>query len=293
MGNPIAHGVVQGLRRKRAPGSSPPASPTTAWLYFVAATLCLSWLTAAFLGAPEPRAGEPLGVRLFWASLYYAATMGWQPLVGAWLAGVVRPRPARTPRLRGRHVAIGLAFALGLAGAAMLVAWGLGEPAPSAAIDPSMAAAGALVVLCVQAFTEEYGWRGAPLGWAVERWGDPMGLVLHGVAWGAWYAPLFLVPGGAAIDAGAFVVTCLMLGTVFGWLRLRSGSVVPSTLANALLTIVAGLPLLVQVGSSSARDAVFRWPGWPVLAVLALVLLRSARGSRASAPPAYDTTPPG
>jgi membrane protease YdiL (CAAX protease family) len=294
MGNPIGHGVLQGLRRRRGEAPPPrPASPLAAWFYFVAITMSLSWITAALLGGPRIREGDPLALRLFWASVYYAVTMGWQPLVGAWIARAIRPAPggaAPAPRrLRARDLGLAVLVGVGLAGAAMLLAWGLGEPAPSAAVEPSLAAAGALGVLCVQAFTEEYGWRGFPLTCAVERWGDPGGLVVHGIAWGVWYAPLFLVPGGAPADAGAFVVTCLLLGVVFGWMRLRSGSVVPSALANAVLTIVAGLPLLVQAGSLGARDAIFRMPGWPVLALCAAaVVVISARSRSAGPPPPRD-----
>jgi hypothetical protein len=64
---------------------------------------------------------------------------------------------------------------------------------------------------------------------------------------------------------------------VFGWLRLRSRSLLPSAIANALLTIVAGLPLLLQDGSVGVRDAIFRWPGWPVIGILAMFLLAFRR----------------
>jgi hypothetical protein len=60
---------------------------------------------------------------------------------------------------------------------------------------------------------------------------------------------------------------------VFGWLRLWSGSVLPSAVANALLTIIGGLPLLAIAGTRGAHDAVFRWPGWFALGALAVALL--------------------
>jgi membrane protease YdiL (CAAX protease family) len=157
----------------------------------------------------------------------------------------------------------------------MILARLTGEPAQvalavSGGAAPAIAAVGALLVLCLQAVAEEVGWRGAPLTYAVERWGRA-GLALHGAVWGVWYAPL-LVHDSLATAVG-FVITCMLLGIVFGWLRLRSRSVLPSAIANALLTIIAGLPVLLRDGSVGIRDAVFRWPGWPVLGVLAVVLL--------------------
>lgn len=293
MAGPIGYGVAEGQRRARKRGDEPrsrPPSPRASWLFFVGITMGLSWISAALFAGSLP-GGESPPVRLFRASLYYAAVMGWQPLVGAWLARWVRQDRAPVPGLRGARVAdvaIAVGVAAGLAAVAMVVARLVGEPAPTGAGIGGGLAAAALLILCVQALTEEYGWRGFPLACAVETWGPRAGLVIHGVAWGAWYAPLFLVassdPRSSLAAAGGFVVTCLLLGVVLGWLRLRSGSLLPSAVANVVLTVVAGLPLLLHDGSTGARDAVFRWPGWPVLGVAALLIL--ARGRLAPRPAA-------
>ena len=287
MAGPIAHGVDQAVRRVRGDRARPPASAGTGWLYFVAVTTCLSWLTAAAIGGPWQRDGDDLATRLLWGALYYAAVMGWQPLVGAWIARLVRDERQRTPagvrRPRWREVVFAAVLAGGLAALSMVVAHLVGESAGGGAPpagpgeDAALAVAGALVVLAVQAFTEELGWRGFPLTWAVDRWGDRAGLVVHGLAWGAWYAPMFLVSGGAPSEsipiATGFALTCLLLGVVLGWLRLWSGSVFPSMVVNLVLTVVGGLPMLALAGSSGPRDAVFRWPGWLVIGAAAAVLL--------------------
>lgn len=286
MGNPIAHGVEQALRRARR-GERPPPGPAstgTAWFYFVVATICLSWLTAAAIGGPWFDGDEPLARRLLSAALYYAAVMGWPPVVGAWLARLVRDERKRTPagvRLPGiRQVAVAVVLAVGLAVLSMLVARLFGEASGHSASDPigrdaGIAIAGAIVVLVVQAFTEELGWRGFPLTCAVDRWGERAGLIVHGLAWGIWYAPLFLISSGTPSEsipiAAGFALTCLLLGVVFGWLRLWSGSVFPSMVANAVLTVVGGIPILAL--ASGGRGAVFRWPGWIVIGGVALVLL--------------------
>ena len=38
---------------------------------------------------------------------------------------------------------------------------------------------------------------------------------------------------------------CALLGILFGWLRLASGSVLPSTFAHAMLNGVGGLPVVL------------------------------------------------
>ena len=281
MAGPIAHGVDQAMRRARGDRPPPPASAATGWLTFVVVTTSLSWLTAAVIGGPWRRDGDHLATRLLWAALYYAAVMGWQPLVGAWVAR--RGSDERAPVRRPRAIEIGFAvlLAVGLAALSMAVARLFGEPGGGATValgaDAALAVAGALVVLAVQAFTEELGWRGVPLRWAVARWGQRGGLVVQGLAWGVWYAPLFLVSGGAPSRslplAAGFALTCLLLGIVLGWLRIRSGSVFPSMVANLVLTVAGGLPMLAVVGSSGASGAVFRWPGWLVIGAAAAVLL--------------------
>ena len=286
MAGPIGYGVAEGRRRARkrddAPRSRPP-SWRASWVHFVGITVGLSWISAAALADSLP-GGDSAPVRLFRASLYYAAVMGWQPLIGAWLARWVRHDGTPAPGLGGARaadVAIAVGVGVGLAAVAMIVARLIGEPAGAGAALGGSVAAAALLILCVQALTEEYGWRGFPLACAIEQWGPRAGLVIHGLAWGAWYAPLFLFassdPWSSLGAAGGFVVTCLLLGVVLGWLRLRSGSLLPSAVANVVLTAFAALPLLLHGGSAGARDAVFRWPGWPVLGVAALLILLRGR----------------
>jgi membrane protease YdiL (CAAX protease family) len=286
MAGPYWGGVHDGMQRARRGERHhhvPRPSAGRAWTYFFVVTLSLSWATAFAFGGPSNADHASWMVRLFWASVYYALVMGWQPLVGAAVARWARNEPrvlSRRHRPRVRDVALAIGVAIGLAAIATITALALGEPGGFAGLDAADVAGasiGAVLVLCAQAATEEYGWRGAPLVYAVEQWGARAGLIVHGLAWGAWYAPLFLLssetPQASLPAAGGFTITCLLLGIVFGWLRLRTGSVIPSAIANAVLTITAGLPLLLQDGSTGARDAVFRWPGWPVIGAVALIVL--------------------
>jgi uncharacterized protein len=131
-------------------------------------------------------------------------------------------------------------------------------------------------------FGEEFGWRGyllprlAPLGgtWAV---------VLTGIIWGLWHAPLIVLsgynfPGHPWLGIGGMVLFTVALGVVFAWLRFRSGSVWPSTLAHAVLNAQYGIALLVlaPAGDSLLRPAV-GVIGVAPIAVLALVLIVTGR----------------
>ena len=284
MPGPIGFGVFKALDEQRRNQRRPtPSTPGEGWLFFVLSTIMLSWLAAIILVDTNPADGQPLSIRLLWGSLYYAATMGWQPLVAAWLARRFRSRRLATNRgMRWpplREIGLATVIPIGLASLAMVVAHLIGE-APQRAeafAGPALAAVAALIVLCIQSLGEEYGWRGAPMSYAIERWGTRPALVIHGIAWGCWYAPMFVLsaptPAASLGPAGGFMITCMLLGIVFGWLRLRSGSILPPTIANAVLTMVAGLPLLLREGSIGIRDAVFRWPGWPIIGIVAIVIL--------------------
>ena len=98
-------------------------------------------------------------------------------------------------------------------------------------------------------FGEEFGWRGflllrlAPLGGVGAA-------VITGVIWGLWHAPLIVLdsynyPGYPLLGVLMMVVFTVSLGIVFAWLRFRSGSVWPSTLAHAAFNAQAGFGLLL------------------------------------------------
>ncbi|HEU4406342.1 MAG TPA: CPBP family intramembrane glutamic endopeptidase [Polyangiaceae bacterium] len=256
--------------------------------WFVAASLRVFGLTVA------PSA---LGTRLFTTSLLYAATMGLQPLVAAWVVRRWVDAPDRLDLgLRPARWAFSLVGALGAMGVAVLaalaaslaVALGALEASPlhgsaeaglasggrsvAGLIALTVAFAGTLALVGAQAFAEEVAWRGYFLPRSMERLGEWRGLLLHGAVWGLWYAPvLFFASYGsvapfASLGRGlGFVVTCALLGTLLGWLRLASRSVVPVVVANVTLTLAAGLPYVVHGVDAGLRSAAFGPPGWLVL----------------------------
>lgn len=105
-------------------------------------------------------------------------------------------------------------------------------------------------------FGEEVGWRGWLLPRLRSRIGTWPSLVLSGAIWGLWHSPLILLGYnfGQPNVFGVFlmVVGSVSIGILFGWLRLRSGSVWPSVFAHGALNASANLVVLF----SSAGDRV-------------------------------------
>lgn len=137
-------------------------------------------------------------------------------------------------------------------------------------------------------FGEESGWR----GWLLTNL-RPLGtwpaLIMVGVIWGLWHAPLILLGYNFnrpdLTGLGLMVVGCVMLGILFGWLRLRTGSVWPAVFAHAALNGSAGLVLAMVIGASSptpepALVTLLGVSGWIISAIITAVLVLTGQFRR-------------
>lgn len=125
---------------------------------------------------------------------------------------------------------------------------------------------------------EETGWRGFLLP-ALRPLGTWPALLITGVVWGLWHAPVILLGydfGRPDISGLALmVVGCTAYGLLLGWLRIRSGSVWPSTVAHAGFNAAGGFAALVVAAGSRPDPAAvgpLGWVAWLLCAALALVL---------------------
>lgn len=144
----------------------------------------------------------------------------------------------------------------------------------------------------VPALGEELGWR----GWLLPKL-LPLGIVpailISGVMWGLWHAPLILLgynypgaPGWLALTA--MVGMTIVVGGVFSWLRIRSASVWPAALAHGSFNAAAGFSLIfIMVGESfdPLQASILGWTGWLVPLVLVIVLLATGQFRPASPQP--------
>ncbi|WP_246490454.1 CPBP family intramembrane glutamic endopeptidase [Brevibacterium oceani] len=128
---------------------------------------------------------------------------------------------------------------------------------------------------------EELGWRGWLLT-SLRPLGTWPAILIVGAVWGLWHAPLILLGynfGRPDITGLAFMVGgCVMLGILFGWLRLRTGSVWPAVFAHAALngSNAMLLGLLMDSGASTPDPALIAFlgvSGWIVSAIVIVVLV--------------------
>jgi len=136
----------------------------------------------------------------------------------------------------------------------------------------------------IPALGEEIGWR----GWLLPKLmplGPVPAIIISGIIWGAWHAPLILlgynypgVPGWLGVLL--MIGMCTVVGGVFGWLRLRSGSVWPAALAHGAFNAAAGFSLVFAAADftiDTAHATILGWTGWLVPAALVIVLVATGQ----------------
>jgi len=112
---------------------------------------------------------------------------------------------------------------------------------------------------------EEFGWRGyLQLRLLKER--PVLAAVTTGLIWGVWHLPLILrgyqYPDHPVSGLIVFPVSTILLSIIFGWLRLRTGSVWSCSLAHSATNAVGGsLTMLLFMGG----------PGWICVSYLGIL----------------------
>lgn len=136
----------------------------------------------------------------------------------------------------------------------------------------------------IPALGEELGWR----GWLLPKL-LPLGvvpaIVVSGVIWGLWHAPLILLgynyPGAPGwLGLLTMAGMCVVFGAVFGWLRIRSGSLWPAALAHAAFNGAGGTYLIFAMAGAhidTTQATVLGWTGWIVPIALVAVLLATGQ----------------
>ena len=140
------------------------------------------------------------------------------------------------------------------------------------------------------AFGEEAGWRGMLFPSLCERMSPRAAVLVSGVIWGVWHAPIIMMghnygvgyPGFPLTGILSMVVFCTAVGCLLAWLRMRTKSVWPCALAHGALNASAGLGLMfctegpIILGPSPAGIV----GGIPLIALSALVWARMPHNGR-------------
>lgn len=141
------------------------------------------------------------------------------------------------------------------------------------------------IITAFLAFGEEVGWRGWLLT-SLRPLGTWPALLIVGIIWGLWHAPLILLGYNFSrpdiTGLGFMVGGCIMLGILFGWLRLRTGSVWPAVFGHAALNGSSGMLLVLIISADAptpdmALITTLGVAGWIVSAIVIAVLVATGQ----------------
>lgn len=126
---------------------------------------------------------------------------------------------------------------------------------------------------------EEIGWRGYLTPALMPLGRVPM-VLISGVIWGLWHAPLVLLGYNFGTTSwwgpAAMVGGCTTVGALLAWVRLRTGSVWPAAVGHGAMNASAAVVFLISAVDPEP-DVLFAHPfgasGWIVFGLTAVALL--------------------
>ena len=146
-----------------------------------------------------------------------------------------------------------------------------------------------ITINAVAAFGEELGWRGL-LQRELSHLGFWKSSALIGVIWGVWHAPVIIqgwnYPQHPVPGVFMMILWTLLLAPIFGYVTLKSRSVLAAAIIHGTLNATASIPLLVIVGGNDLTVGITGLAGFVVLAIINLgifVFERSRAGAEITA----------
>ncbi|MCC7572118.1 MAG: CPBP family intramembrane metalloprotease [Candidatus Methanofastidiosum sp.] len=127
------------------------------------------------------------------------------------------------------------------------------------------------------AFGEEYGWRGYLQDLLLEKFSILKTLVITGVIWGLWHAPLiamgynyhqYPLPG-----VFLFTLWTIFVGIFFGWLKIKSKSVLTAALGHGAINAYVGFGIIFAQTNNQLLGVPFGIPGLLAFLLLAIIFL--------------------
>lgn len=112
---------------------------------------------------------------------------------------------------------------------------------------------------CITCFGEEWGWRGYLLPKMQEKCSILPMLLINGVIWGLWHAPLTVLGHNYGIGYAGYPFTgilamcifCTVMGVIFSYITIRTGSCLPAVLAHGSLNGFASAALFFHTSETA------------------------------------------
>ena len=109
----------------------------------------------------------------------------------------------------------------------------------------------------ITCFGEEWGWRGYLLPKMQEKLPMPLLLLVNGIIWGLWHAPLTAIghnygtgyKGYPFTGILAMCLFCITLGVIFSYITIKTGSCLPAVFAHGSVNGFAAAGLIFTDGT--------------------------------------------
>ena len=140
----------------------------------------------------------------------------------------------------------------------------------------------------VNCFGEEWGWRGYQLPKMLGRFKVVPALLITGLIWGLWHAPLTVMGHNYGLGYKGYPVTgifamclfCIVMGILFSYVTIRTGSCIPAVIGHAVLNGLSAIGLCFtslqnpyNIFLGPAPTGVIGGMGFILLAAVLLTLL--------------------
>lgn len=111
------------------------------------------------------------------------------------------------------------------------------------------------VINIIPTLGEELGWRGYLLPKLRESHSDRAALLLSGVIWGVWHAPIIILGhnygteywGYPWLGILAMIVFCVVLGIIEGYITIKLNSAIPASMIHSTVNAGAGLAIYLAM----------------------------------------------
>lgn len=115
------------------------------------------------------------------------------------------------------------------------------------------------VLNCLTCFGEEWGWRGYLVPKVNERLSFVPTVLVTGVIWGLWHAPLTVIghnygvgyPGWPFLGIFAMCIFCIVIGTLFSYLSLKAKSCLPAVIGHGAVNGFVGAAALFSLSGGN------------------------------------------
>lgn len=152
------------------------------------------------------------------------------------------------------------------------------------------------VLNCLTCFGEEWGWRGYLVPKVNERLSFVPTVLVTGVIWGLWHAPLTVIghnygvgyPGWPLLGIFAMCIFCIVIGTLFSYLSLKAKSCLPAVIGHGAVNGFVGAAALFSLSGGNPfigpmPIGILGGIGFIVAAIVCCALMRREE-KRASSP---------